>query len=424
MDGGQPCAPLPPPKLKSTPIGLVYGSPLLEWVKDKQTLIGELLSFDHLEKLPHLVTNGDGSLCEFKYLSGLRVWIRFASCRDRNMFIKSWTEWFCWVDSGDIAEQTYDRIAWLKIYGLPYEFWNEDNFTKIGESFGRVIVPYSMNYAAVDISFAKIGILSKSKSPINSESLVSISGQIVKVGVVEVDFDWSPFKKSFLVPENEQLSDDDGDDAESEYNEDEDGISDTVHMEEPEEGEIHEEEDDVVVEESIEAAGNTAGGAGAVCQAPVAPSGRTDVLDSNDKGNNDVRESQRSSGNISPHKENNCMGNLEKTNGSLGNDSTPRVDPIPCNRDIHILPPDNRLGSPSFGPIGILANLGCFGPFPSSKVMDQAELSSPNVGLNFSLGNSVGKRRRLLHLVDISPFDLSEQLNETQPIPPSFLRSV
>ncbi|KAI3689236.1 hypothetical protein L2E82_47189 [Cichorium intybus] len=191
-------------------------------------------------------------------------------------------------------------------------------------------------------------------------------------------------------------------------------------MEEPEEGEIHEEEDDVVVEESIEAAGNTVGGDGAVCQAPIDPSGRTDVLDSNDKGNNEVRESQRSRGNISPHKENNCMGNLEKTNGSLGNDSTPRVDPIPCNRDIHILPPDNRLGSSSFGPIGNLANSGCFGPFPSSKVMDQAELSSPDVGLNFSLGNSVGKRRRLLHPIVISPFDLSEHLNETQPIPPSF----
>ncbi|KAI3508269.1 hypothetical protein L1887_23275 [Cichorium endivia] len=414
-----PPTPPPPPYLKTVPIDLVHGSSLIHWLSDKQTLIGELLSFDHLEKLPHSITNGDGSFCEFKYLGGLRVGIRFASCRDRNLFVKSWTEWFCWVDSGDIAAQTFDRIAWIKIYGLPYKLWNEENFAKIGESFGRVIVPYNLDQAAVDLSFVKMGILTQFKIPISSESVVSINGQVLKIGVVEMDFDWTPFKLASFTQEKEISSDEDDDDDENGFSEDEDGISDTVCVIAPEEGEIIEDDDVEMVADSAVADGIAGGGDGAEIQTSVAPAGVSAAVEPNESDINGSKEPQSSPTYIPPPADKCHVGNMEKSDGAMVNNSSPRMDLPSCDGNTHVPSLANQVDPPSFGPFENLANSGCFGPFPSNN--SPGPIISPTMfdGLNFSTGNTSGKRRRILHPGNFPPFVLADPPVATQPVPPS-----
>ncbi|CAH1422683.1 unnamed protein product [Lactuca virosa] len=82
------------------------------------------------------------------------------------------TEWFGRVDSGDIAEFNFDRIAWIKISGLPPKLWSEEKFTSIAESFGQVVIPFVVDQSAVNPSFGKVGIITSALSSISREPLV------------------------------------------------------------------------------------------------------------------------------------------------------------------------------------------------------------------------------------------------------------
>ncbi|KAI3514688.1 hypothetical protein L1887_13307 [Cichorium endivia] len=304
--------------------------------------------------------------------------------------MKSWTEWFCWVDSGDIAEFSFDRIAWLTIIGIPAEFWSEENFTKTGESFGKVVVPYTFDLSAVDFSAAKIGIISNSKLPIVSEVPVTINGKVVMVGVSEVDLDWSPFSKKSTYLSDEQSSEDNDDEIESDS--DDDGISDTVPMNSsndvPEEGEIVQDDDDVeVVEDSCAPAGNTAVIVENEVQTPEMIPDLKVVSSPNKNCNNENRELQRSRGEFTPPLENMDVENSEKIND---------------DNDANSSPPGIQLGPTSFGPLENLAKSGCFGPFPINNTLGPHDNSPFDIGLNFSNGNMAGKRRRIFGS-DINP---------------------
>ena len=134
--------PPPRPQKQVAPICLSNDSPLRGWIKGKYTLIGVLHSFDHLEKAPYSIKNGDGSRCAIKYLGGLRIAVKFMNDMSREVFMKGWVEWFKEIDSGDIAEFHYERIAWIKISGLPLEMWSEENFNAIVATYGYVVVPF------------------------------------------------------------------------------------------------------------------------------------------------------------------------------------------------------------------------------------------------------------------------------------------
>ncbi|KAI3513161.1 hypothetical protein L1887_20488 [Cichorium endivia] len=390
----------------------------MEWIRNKETLVGELLSFAHLERVPHSITNGDGSLCDIKYLGGLRVGIRFSSCRDRNLFMKSWTEWFAWVDSGDIADIPFDRIAWLKIFGLPLDLWNEDNLTKIGESFGRVIVPYSLDQSAVDFSFARMGIISNSKSPIFSEALVKINGQISKVGVVEVDVDWSPFKKSRLHLDEEKSSDDDDDMSGSEFSNDEDGISETLAMdmtsESPEEGEIIQDDDTEIVADSCAPEVNVAVVDSDDVQATVAIPGQNVDLNSHDLRINDNGGLQKAHGDSTAHVDMNRDFSLDKGYGDQEINLASINMMSPVGEDVNAQSPEAQFGPSPFGPLENLAKSGCFGPFPANNSLGPVGNSPLIDGLNFSIGGSMGKRRRIIHSEKISPINFEDPPFETQ----------
>ncbi|CAI9272108.1 unnamed protein product [Lactuca saligna] len=81
----------PPPTMECDPIKLFDASPLRGWMKCKHTLIGELHSFDHLEKTPYSFKNNDGSNCDIKYF-GLNIMDRFMNESSRNAFMNGLME--------------------------------------------------------------------------------------------------------------------------------------------------------------------------------------------------------------------------------------------------------------------------------------------------------------------------------------------
>lgn len=120
------------------------------------------------------------------------VGIRFRSPSETKKFLAmktTWGEWFKDFKTRDTINGKFDRIAWLKIVGLPVRLWSEENFAKIAGEFGKVIEPVKILPSSQDLSLGSIYILAGKRLRINEEIPVENNHNIFTVGVMECDFD-------------------------------------------------------------------------------------------------------------------------------------------------------------------------------------------------------------------------------------------
>lgn len=160
-----------------------------------------------------------------KYLGGLKLGIKFGSSKEAREFLEDrsrWHEWFKWLTMDMNKEVQYERLAWLKITGVPLRYWDTDNFSTIASKFGKVIVPFESIFDRKDLSMGKVGVITSMKNWINEEVKIGVDGVVYNVGVVEYTDDWSPFKPcQFDKVEKESESE------ESETDNEDDGVSET-----------------------------------------------------------------------------------------------------------------------------------------------------------------------------------------------------
>lgn len=110
------------------------------WINGK-TLIGEAHNMDHMANLPASTFIKEN----VKYLGSLNIALGFGSSVMAREFLEAkntWQDWFKWMKHAEQLELPYERIAWIKIIGLPLRLFDEENFSKITGSFGKVIAPF------------------------------------------------------------------------------------------------------------------------------------------------------------------------------------------------------------------------------------------------------------------------------------------
>ncbi|KAL4572500.1 hypothetical protein LXL04_019279 [Taraxacum kok-saghyz] len=137
----------PPPTLAPILLRREHGTH--NWLR-KTTLIGEAISID----LRKLIKPKDGSI-EIKYIGGLKVILEFGNS----------------VNAREFKD-------------------NESNWrNSITRTFGKTIAPFEETHHRVDLSCAKIGILTNKKSRINDEIYVAIEGEFdPRKGFLEDEF--------------------------------------------------------------------------------------------------------------------------------------------------------------------------------------------------------------------------------------------
>lgn len=163
-----------------------------DWFK-RGVLIGETHSLDHMANL-----HASGFMKEeTKYLGGLKLAIQFRWHVDAKEYLgdkNRWKDWFKWLVNVEQWNVDYERVAWLKIIGVPLPLWEEDNFTRIASRYGKVINPFDGIANRRDYSTGKVGVLTPSRRWINEEIRINSNGQEFRIEVVEYTDDWSPFK--------------------------------------------------------------------------------------------------------------------------------------------------------------------------------------------------------------------------------------
>lgn len=172
-----------------------------QWKNNELSLIGKAHSAKHLNVIPSTVDLGDDDFVKVTYLGGLNMGLRFKCTEDVNRFLNDrslWGEWFAWVDNVVNVKIEFKRIIWVKIVGLPFDLWDESNINNITSQFGEVVIPFDFFATFRDFSMAKVCIMTKSLKKVNKEIAIPGGDRMVKIGIIEMEESWSPFKKQVL----------------------------------------------------------------------------------------------------------------------------------------------------------------------------------------------------------------------------------
>lgn len=217
--------PIPPVNLKS-----------IKAMKNLVSLLGEVTGFQLLSNLPKMI-NADGEIpCYAYYAGGLKVILKFSSLGAAERYLKNellWNRWFKWLKPGISDDTQFERIAWVKLIGLPIHLRSDDNAILVASKFGKVIeVVGCQNWHGIDLSFANARILTPCRKLINNKILCSFNGKSFTVGLVECEDSWVPFSKFYesdsesFPQDNENIVDDEDDELERPDSDDK-GISET-----------------------------------------------------------------------------------------------------------------------------------------------------------------------------------------------------
>ncbi|CAI9276086.1 unnamed protein product [Lactuca saligna] len=345
VNAAQTHPPSPPPPV---PVILHPEQATSSWLR-KISLVGEAASLEHLGNLPKLLLDKGETCAEVKYIGGLRVLMMFdySIAAKEFMFDElKWKEYLKWVRWENQVNSHEERVAWIRVTGLPLHLWGQRNFRSITDRFGKTIAPFEDIPHRVDLSHAKIGLLTHRRTRINDEIQAMFEGKVYKLGIIEFDEDWFPFK--FDPPE--------------------DGNKKTVgdvempeHNDEREEGEIWPENNEIDDQDLGES------------RVPTSEPNRSEK-----EAEASVQAKvSREEAEWTPRNMEFQMANGQMEQPSHGNDA------------YQLEPSSSKSNTIHDGPGNGLPPLGCFGPFPSPTICNEAH--------TFILGRSNGKRRRVLN---------------------------
>ncbi|KAI7751424.1 hypothetical protein M8C21_008217, partial [Ambrosia artemisiifolia] len=126
-----------------------------------------------------------------KYLGGLNFLRSFCTHEDAVKFLSEelefWHSWFSSLKVWDGSEIEFQRVAWIKVVGVPLQLWDRHTFNKIGERCERLVVKSE----ACSSEFAFTSSLMANQGRSESQ-LLNWRNSVTKVWVKEVYFDWTP----------------------------------------------------------------------------------------------------------------------------------------------------------------------------------------------------------------------------------------
>ncbi|CAH1452378.1 unnamed protein product [Lactuca virosa] len=211
-------------------VALKHVPAMMAW--NSYALVREVLSLHHLTELPKLLE----AECKYSknlfYAGGMRVVIRFDLPKDAEIFLReenNWNRLLKWLRMGVFDEPNIERLAWIKITGVPISLRAEENFTLIANLFGEALQVEGQNWHNLDLSYDTACIITSSLTRINSMAICTFNNKSYKVGIVEYGYNWHPFFHNTASPqaEKEQEEGEESDDSDSAGDLDDDGTSDT-----------------------------------------------------------------------------------------------------------------------------------------------------------------------------------------------------
>ncbi|KAM0007560.1 hypothetical protein Hdeb2414_s0138g00810031 [Helianthus debilis subsp. tardiflorus] len=103
-----------------------------------------------------------------------------------------WNPWFTRLDPWSGQTLPLERVAWLKLCGIPLHLFEYDIMAQVGDKFGKVLfVPKSFEEDR-DLSIVRVGVLVGTSSRINDVVVLKWKDRSFRILVEEDLEDWIP----------------------------------------------------------------------------------------------------------------------------------------------------------------------------------------------------------------------------------------
>ncbi|KAF5775443.1 putative RNA-directed DNA polymerase [Helianthus annuus] len=157
--------------------------------------VGCCKSLSILNNLFSLMSKAGEKEVTLSYLGGLFVLVKFLSVEHCNSFVCKngmWKDWFSSLDHWNGQSLPFERIAWLRIVGVPIHLAEDEVYDSIARHFGKIVHASQRSVEDVDLSVNFVGVLRG--DGVRIEEVVSLvwKDKRYKVWVEEVAEEWTP----------------------------------------------------------------------------------------------------------------------------------------------------------------------------------------------------------------------------------------
>ncbi|KAJ0826227.1 putative RNA-directed DNA polymerase [Helianthus annuus] len=128
-------------------------------------------------------------------MGGLAMMIKFSCLESCNNFVCNlslWQDWFSPIDRWSGQSLPFERIAWLKVVGVPIHLAADEMYDSVARKFGKIVHGSHRMPEDVDLSSICIGILRGDGVRVAEEVVLTWKDKRFKVWVEEVSEEWLP----------------------------------------------------------------------------------------------------------------------------------------------------------------------------------------------------------------------------------------
>ncbi|KAM0065407.1 hypothetical protein Hdeb2414_s0003g00114451 [Helianthus debilis subsp. tardiflorus] len=158
-------------------------------------VVGRTVNLETLVDIDRLFSIAKIIVANIQYIGGLSLLISFHDEESMNRFLELkniWEPWFTKLDPWRGQTLPLEKVAWLKLSGIPLHLFESDVRGQIGEMFGKVLhVPKSFEEDQ-DLLIARVGVLVGHSSMIKDEVILKWKNRSFRIWIEEDHEVWEP----------------------------------------------------------------------------------------------------------------------------------------------------------------------------------------------------------------------------------------
>ncbi|KAJ0436824.1 hypothetical protein HanHA300_Chr16g0595011 [Helianthus annuus] len=128
----------------------------------RKAVVGRTVDLDTLIYFDRLLKIGKVKFSKIQYLGGLSILVSFGSTGEAVSFLENkelWGPWFSNLDLWEGQILAVERIAWLRIQGIPLHLFDSEILRMVGNLFGKALYVPSNVGDDQDLSVKCVGVL-------------------------------------------------------------------------------------------------------------------------------------------------------------------------------------------------------------------------------------------------------------------------
>ncbi|MFS7925345.1 hypothetical protein Hanom_Chr04g00283731 [Helianthus anomalus] len=160
-----------------------------------RAVVGRTVNLETLVDFAKLLRIAKISVEKIQYLGGLSILISFGDNAGASAFLnarKVWDPWFSKVEIWDGQSLPFERVVWLKVYGVPLHLFDTEVMEMIGGGFGKVLHVMKSLVEEKDLSLSRVAVLVGEATRIREKLKLAWKDRVFRVWVEEELEDWVP----------------------------------------------------------------------------------------------------------------------------------------------------------------------------------------------------------------------------------------